>query len=264
MSNDEQASYVEADARIEPDRVVHRVPVTPAEPEHFLIGTAVPEQIAAEPVQPDYAPLRPMERGVPLSEHGLLAPDHVATEPVQPDYAPLRPMERGRPVQQATPAQRNSRPAAARNAGSGSGSSGGAGSGFRVDPEQYRAAVSPMLAASEQVADIYRSLSAYLPSLEAQNPWGNDESGKKFAEGDQGYLKISHSTMTLLKSLPGGLKGIAEGLKQMAESYQNVDENTIAELGGIESTAQLPEAPSLPSAPVHLPITPGMTQSGRH
>ncbi|MFC8722923.1 hypothetical protein [Kitasatospora sp. NPDC057198] len=216
-------------------------------------------------------PVEPFQQA--RTDYAAPTPEHRA----EPAQALLRPMERDEPFAQATPAHvinRPSpahvmnRPAAARNAASGSGSSGGngsgSGSGFRVDPDQYRAAVTPMLAAADQLADVYRSLNAYLPSLEAQDPWGNDESGKKFAEGDLGYVKISHSTMTLLKSLPDGLKNIAEGLKRMADSYQNADENTVAELGGIESTAQMPTSPSLPSTPLHLPITPGMTQSGRH
>ncbi|WP_282203166.1 hypothetical protein [Kitasatospora fiedleri] len=121
-----------------------------------------------------------------------------------------------------------------------------------------------MLAASEQVANVYRSLSAFLPSMEAQNPWGNDESGKKFAEGEKGYLKYSHDTMDVVKGLPDALKGIADGLKAMAESYQNADENVISELDGIDSTVQMPTAPSLPSAPVQPIISTRPIQSGRH
>ncbi|MEV7216246.1 hypothetical protein AB0O31_24545, partial [Kitasatospora cineracea] len=176
---------------------------------------------------------------------------------------PMRTLQRG----EATPdraLRRGEATAAKRNVAAGSGGSGNAGSGFQVNPDQYRAAVSPMLAASEQVASVYRSLSAFLPSLESQNPWGNDESGKKFAEGEKGYLKYSHDTMDVVKGLPEALKGIADGLKAMAESYQNADENVVSDLGGIDSTVQMPTSPSIPSTPVHVPMTPRITQSGRH
>ncbi|MFF4338925.1 hypothetical protein ACFY00_03165 [Kitasatospora sp. NPDC001540] len=218
------------------------------------------QDLPAEPLQPLLADL-PAE---PLQPQrvGLSAP--TPDRPVEPAYAPLRPMERGEPLSRPTAARADKRTAAPRNAASGSGSSGGAGTGFQVDPEQYRAAVSPMLAASEQLADLHRSLSAFLTSMESQNPWGNDESGKKFAEGEKGYLKYSHDTMAVVKGLPGALKNIADGLKAMADSYQNADENIVADLGGIESTAQMPTAPSLPSAPVNPIISTRPIQSGRH
>lgn len=127
-----------------------------------------------------------------------------------------------------------------------------------------------MLAASEQVRSLYTSLSAFLPSLEAQNPWGNDESGKKFAEGEKGYLKYSKDTLDVVKGLPDALKGIADGLKAMAQSYQGADESIAAEFDGMDTGASsLPAAPSLPSTPVnipvHIPVTPrNVIQSGRH
>lgn len=245
MSNDEQAPYVEADARTEPALAAHRMVTEPIQPDRFLVGTAVPENIPLEPMQwaEPAQQVQPREHFVQASK-------------------PLQPQERmGLPLQ---PFEPTARTAASRSTASGSGGSGGAGTGFRVDPEQYRAAVSPMLAASEQVASLYRSLNAFLPPLEAQNPWGNDESGKKFAEGEKGYLQFSHDSMKVIKDLPESLKMIADGLKMMADSYRNADEDVVSELGGIESAAPMPVAPSMPSSPVHLPITPGMTQSGRH
>ncbi|GJF33971.1 hypothetical protein KNE206_66710 [Kitasatospora sp. NE20-6] len=258
MSNDEQAPYVEVDARTEPVLAAHRMVAEPAEPAQRLIGTAVPENVPLERLEPlepmqwavPAQPLLPRERmGLPVQP---LQPFEQAAEPEQ---ARLRPMGLSEP---------QARTAASRTTASGNGGSGGAGTGFQVDPAQYRAAVSPMLAASEQVASIYRSLNAFLPSLEAQNPWGNDESGKKFAEGEKGYLQFSHDSMKVIKDLPGNLKMIADGLKMMADSYRNADEDVVSELGGIESTAPMPVAPSIPPSPLHLPITPGMTQSGRH
>ncbi|MDR3036597.1 MAG: hypothetical protein LBV78_26440 [Kitasatospora sp.] len=276
---------------MEPLQPFQRVQAEPLQP--FERGVPVQE---AEPLQPfqrvQAEPLQPFERGVPAQvaeplqpmEQGVRVRGDAEPErtlhrgvPAQ-EAEPLQPFERGVPAQEAEPMRtlqrgeatpertlrRGETVAAKRNAAAGSGGSGNAGSGFQVDPDQYRAAVSPMLAASEQVASVYRSLSAFLPSMESQNPWGNDESGKKFAEGEKGYLKYSHDTMDVVKGLPEALKGIADGLKAMAESYQNADQNVVSELGDIDSTAQMPTSPSMPSTPVHVPMTPRITQSGRH
>ncbi|MGW4805411.1 WXG100 family type VII secretion target [Kitasatospora sp. NPDC004272] len=248
---------VPASEQASPEMLLPRQGLEQASPEMLLPRERV---LPAEPLLPRQGLEQPVEP-FQQARTDFAAPS--AEHPVEPAYAPLQPMQQGVPLSRATPDQAANR-TAARNAASGSGSSGGAGSGFRVDPDQYRAAVSPLLAAADQLGNAYRSLSAYLPSLEAQDPWGNDESGKKFAEGEHGYVNISHSTMTLFKSLSGGLKDIADGLKQMADRYQNADDDTVAELGGIDSTAPMPDSPSLPSTPPHLMITPGMTQSGRH
>ncbi|WP_345704171.1 hypothetical protein [Kitasatospora paranensis] len=129
--------------------------------------------------------------------------------------------------------------------------------------------MSPVLAASEQVRSLYTSLSAFLTSLEAQKPWGDDESGKKFAEGDKGYLKYSKDTLDVIKGLPEALKGIADGLKAMADGYEGADGTIATEFDGMDTGANpMPAAPSLPSAPVnnpvHIPVTPRIAPSGRH
>ncbi|WP_405009655.1 hypothetical protein [Kitasatospora sp. NBC_01539] len=243
MSNDEQASY-ETEARTEPVHAAH------------LVTESVP--------------LEPMERGIPMQQ----ATADIPVEPLQAGQVferptagiPVEPLQAASVMRRgvaAAPSERTAATVHKRSADGGG--SGNAGSGFQVNPSQYQAAVSPMLAASEQVGNLYRSLSAFLPSLEAQHPWGNDESGKKFAEGDKGYLKYSKDTLEVLKGLPEALKGIADGLKAMAQSYQNADESVIADLNGIdEGQAPMPLAPVMPSSPVHVPMTPRITQSGRH
>ncbi|GLW53607.1 hypothetical protein [Kitasatospora phosalacinea] len=294
MSNDEQARrYVEAETPAEPAFTARLMPEESVAPTPFRVGTAMPDSVPAEPflrateatpVEPfqraaEGVPLQPFQRATPATP---VEPFQRATpvEPLQPfqratEATPVEPFQRaeeatapiqpahvmGRPVQQGVPMTAASpRTADAKKRGD----TGGAGTGFQVDPEQYRAAVSPMLAAYEQVASLSRSLSAFMSSMEAQNPWGNDESGKKFAEGEKGYLQYSHATMTVLKGLPDELKYIADGLKAMAAGYESADEDVTAELDGIESTAPLPTAPSLPSAPVHPIISTRPVQSGRH
>ncbi|MFI5532996.1 hypothetical protein ACIA8O_31110 [Kitasatospora sp. NPDC051853] len=167
------------------------------------------------------------------------------------------------------PVRRDAVQAARRTAVASESGGSGAGQGFQVNPEQYRAAVSPLLAAAEQVRALYAGLSAFLPPAEATNPWGNDDSGKKFAEGDEGYLKFSKDTLEVVKSLPDALKGIAEGMKAMAEGYDGAEEGIVSTLETLDATEiAIPAAPALQDAPVnnpvHIPATARTSQSGRH
>ncbi|MER8186849.1 hypothetical protein [Kitasatospora sp. NPDC094015] len=302
-------SRTEAVGRVEPARPVRLATdgVMPAQPVERLlpaeeitpalrVGTVATDGVPAEPLQQ----ARSMERQAePLQQARLFDPvpaepvlsrtEGVPAEPMlsrtegvpaermrdgiaarsAEDGVPLEPLRRmsaTTPAQQAQPLTATD---AVKRTGTSAGGGGSAGQGFQVHPEQYQAAVSPMLAASEQVRSIYTSLSAFLPSLEAQNPWGNDDSGKKFAEGDKGYLKYSKDTLDVIKGLPDALKGIADGMKAMAEGYEGADEAIADAFNGMDTGANpIPEAPSLPSAPVnnpvHIPVTPRIVQSGRH
>ncbi len=285
MSNDEPAWYeTEATASVEADhrgrlvsdgvqvaqpmeRLIPTEQVTPA----FRVGTvATEESVPVEPLMQarlsESVPFEPLMQAQsdsrPMARHGVA--EMPAEDTVDAKLLPR--MSATLPEQQARP--RTGTEATKRRA-AGDDGGGSAGQGFKVDPEQYQAAVSPMLAASEQVRSLYTSLSAFLPSLEAQNPWGNDESGKKFAEGEKGYLKYSKDTLDVVKGLPDALKGIADGLKAMAQGYQGVDEAIAADFDGTDTGAySTPAPPSLPSAPVnnpvHIPVTPRIVQSGRH
>ncbi|MFJ1751792.1 hypothetical protein [Kitasatospora sp. NPDC088134] len=217
---------------------------------------------AAEPTSPT-EPLQAM-RTRDLAEPLQATRARDLAEPLQATQA----RDLARPLQRTEATRRDAAQPTARTAATkrrADDAAGNAGKGFQVDPAQYQAAVSPMLAASEQVANLYRSLSAFLPAMEAQNPWGNDESGKKFAEGEKGYLKYSKDTLDVLKGLPDALKGIADGLKAMAAGYENADSGVVAELGSIETDAvAMPASPAMSSTPVHVPMTPRITQSGRH
>ncbi|MFJ1791310.1 hypothetical protein [Kitasatospora griseola] len=265
-------------------------PATPVQPfEH-----AESARIAPEAFQRDATvmPVQPFER----AQSDRIAPEafqrDAAVTPVEPFDGELTPrivdrgLRQGQPVSAAEPLHRQSVAApaeqataptaahrtdamagnriSARPAATNRDASGNAGQGFQVDPAQYQAAVSPMLAVSEQVGSLYSALSSYLPALESQNPWGNDESGKQFAEGDKGYLKYSKDTLDVIKGLPAALKAIADGLKSMADGYQGADEGVITELNGVDpGTAPMPASPQL-SNPVPMRITPRISQSGRH
>ncbi|MER5865668.1 hypothetical protein [Kitasatospora sp. NPDC002040] len=116
---------------------------------------------------------------------------------------------------------------------------GDAGTGFRVDPAQYAGAVGPVLSGSDQLGDLTRGLSAYMSGMNARVPWGNDDSGEKFADGEKGYLTYSGKVLEGLGNLPAALKYIADGLKVMAESYDNTEEGLSTGLTSME--AELPE-----------------------
>ncbi|MEV7117317.1 hypothetical protein [Kitasatospora griseola] len=298
MSNDEQAWYTAAEAE-----APVRFRVGTVVPEPFQEAEAAtplrPFERAepATPVQPferDAAatPLQPFER----AQSARIAPEAfqraepaTPVEPFDGGQTPRivdRGLRQGEPASAAgslhrqsvaAPAEQATAPTAAhrteavagnrisaRPAATNRDASGNAGQGFQVDPAQYQAAVSPMLAVSEQVGSLYSALSSYLPALESQNPWGNDESGKQFAEGDKGYLKYSKDTLDVIKGLPAALKAIADGLKSMADGYQGADEGVITELNGVDpGTAPMPASPQL-SNPVPMRITPRISQSGRH
>jgi uncharacterized phage infection (PIP) family protein YhgE len=132
-------------------------------------------------------------------------------------------------------------------------SSSSAGTAFRVDPDQYRAAVSPMAAAADQLAHLATNLAGFLSSMESNAPWGKDESGKHFAEGDKGYRKYSADSQQGLKSLPDGLHFIADGLKAMAEGYRDAEDAANSALDQQDARLQqdqvMPASPNLPGSP---------------
>ncbi|GAA2143573.1 hypothetical protein GCM10009760_30140 [Kitasatospora kazusensis] len=243
------------------------VPATPGMP---LSGAGVEsaQKSSGEPA-PEGVPATP---GMPLSGAGVESAQKSSGEPA-PEGEPATPgtplsgsglsPRIGTQMQPTTPAQS----AAAPGSSSASGSGGGAGQGFQVRPEQYGAAVSPMLAASEAIAALYTSLNSYLPSMESQAPWGKDESGKQFAEGDKGYLKYSADTLKALKGMPDGLKYIADGLKSMAQGYEGADGSTASDLAGQEGQLQSSPPPAY-TPPMHIPISPSITlehmNTGKH
>jgi hypothetical protein len=242
--------------------------LTEPEAEHPLTAARVSGPLLQERLTEPEAehPLTAARVSGPLLQERLTEPEAEHPLTAARVSGPLLQERLTEPAQQAQP--RTAETVAKRRV-AGDDGGGSAGQGFKVDPEQYQAAVSPMLAAYEQVRSLYTSLSAFLPSLEAQNPWGNDESGKKFAEGEKGYLKYSKDTLDVLKGMPDALKGIADGLKAMAQGYQGADEAIAADFDGMDTGASsLPPPPSLSSAPVnnpvHIPVTPRIIQSGRH
>ncbi|MEU2631187.1 hypothetical protein [Kitasatospora sp. NPDC007106] len=187
--------------------------------------------------------LQPTERDLPLAEHGVrLRPDAVEASPTQ--STPLAATARTAPDAQVK--------RLASTTGAAAQSGGSAGSGFEVNPEQYRAAVSPVLAAADQLTQLVTGLSAFLDHTQSTAPWGNDESGKKFAEGEKGYLRYSTDTLKGLKGMPEAVRYVADGLKAMAENYRATEEGTTSVFqGGGTDGVSVPQTGSY-SAPVNV------------
>ncbi|MER8186423.1 hypothetical protein [Kitasatospora sp. NPDC094015] len=150
---------------------------------------------------------------------------------------------------------------------SGASAEGGSGQGFRVNPDQYRAAVPPMLAVSDRIAALHSALSSYLPGMEGNSPWGDDESGKQFAEGEKGYLHYSAQTLKALKGMPDGIRYIADGLKAMADGYDGSEGSATSDFSGDpEGAAVAPPPAYTPTQHIPAPVSMGHhpSTSGKH
>ncbi|MGW2398882.1 hypothetical protein ACWCYY_20240 [Kitasatospora sp. NPDC001664] len=250
---EQELRRTEAVAATEP--VAARVAADAVQPAEPLQARLQPMQMA-EPVQAT-ARLEPMQMAEPVQSTARLEPMQMAeptrvTEPLratdrltplEPTHAtdrlaPLEPMQAAEPLRArvaAQPAEQVKRVAQS------AAPSGGpdAGQGFNVDPEKYRAAAGPVLSASDQLTELTRGLTAYMSGMSARAPWGNDDSGEKFANGEKGYLTYSGKVLEGLGNLPAALKYIADGLKVMAESYDNAEEGLKTGLTSME--AELPE-----------------------
>jgi hypothetical protein len=108
------------------------------------------------------------------------------------------------------------------------------GAGFVAIPEQYRAAAGPVLGVADQLKDLYTGLSAYLSGMHGNSPWGNDDDGKKYADGEDGepgYLGNATDILDGLKLLPEIVEVIGKRLKGMADSYEESEQFSLDGLG---------------------------------
>ncbi|WP_354637919.1 hypothetical protein [Kitasatospora camelliae] len=145
-------------------------------------------------------------------------------------------------------------------------SGGGAGAGFVVIPEQYRAAAGPVLGVADQLAELTTSLGAYMTGMHGNAPWGNDDSGKSFAngeDGEPGYLDNARDILESLKALPGIVETVGNRLKGMADGYENAEESSLSGFGDYDPA--LPAPTSGPLGSVYRDIVSGnTTHPGRH
>ncbi|WP_371493927.1 hypothetical protein OG871_02570 [Kitasatospora sp. NBC_00374] len=232
---DEQAHTepVHATMRESVDTVSATRQTAAAEPVHEALRAtrvdAVPIQEALRPMEATHAvereALRPMEATHAVEREALRPMEGVMRSDSGPGLAASRAAAATAPDDGEAAVKR--RAPAAEQGAQGSGASGGsAGTGFTVDPAQYQAAVAPVLAAADQLSELVTGLTAFLDHTQSTAPWGNDESGKKFAEGEKGYLKYSTETLKGLKGMPDAVRYVADGLKAMAQNYQHAEDAT--------------------------------------
>ncbi|PBC70516.1 hypothetical protein BX265_5056 [Streptomyces sp. TLI_235] len=280
----ESWAAAEPAARLEPMHAAE--PLTRLEPMHAAEPlTRLEPMHAAEPLtrlEPMHAAepltrLEPLQRRDAAEPTELLRPTAMEATPAMSDRlrptameaVPAEPaLTRSTPLAAATareavPASEAQVKRLAPTTGAATQSGGGsAGSGFEVNPDQYRAAVSPVLAAADQLSQLVTGLSAFLDHTQSTAPWGNDESGKKFAEGEKGYLKYSTETLKGLKGMPDAVRYVADGLKAMAENYRAAEEGNSSAFqdgGGAEGVSV--SQPGSYSAPVNV-TSPGATLRG--
>ncbi|MER8187917.1 hypothetical protein [Kitasatospora sp. NPDC094015] len=247
---------------------LQRMQAVQAEPAHLATHDALRATEATPTTTHDA--LRATEASPRLAAQDMLSPTEpahlAARDALRPteatrrtDLAPGTAATRGAAATDPDGAEAAKRRAPAGEQGAPSGSGGSAGTGFKVDPAQYMAAVSPLLAAADQLSQLVTGLTSFLDHTQSTAPWGNDESGKKFAEGEKGYLKYSTETQKGLKGMPDAVRYIADGLKAMAENYQNAEDATTAVFqsdGGGGEPSAAPQVGTY-SAPVHPTIPTG-------
>jgi hypothetical protein len=106
--------------------------------------------------------------------------------------------------------------------------------GFRIVPEQLRAASGPVLGVADDLKELFTSLNAYLSGMHGNSPWGNDDDGKSFADGEDGepgYLANEKDVLEGLEALPKVIEVIGKRLKGMADGYENAEQFSLGGLG---------------------------------
>ncbi|GAA1198569.1 hypothetical protein F4556_005552 [Kitasatospora gansuensis] len=142
---------------------------------------------------------------------------------------------------------------------SASSTSGAAGAGFVAIPEQYRAAAGPVLGVADQLKELYTGLSGYMHGMHGNSPWGNDSSGKGFAngeDGEPGYLDNALDILEALKSLPEVVERIGKNLKGMGDGYDNAEQVSHSGIRQYD--------PALPPPELRTVTAPSTIRPGRH
>ncbi|KRB73653.1 hypothetical protein ASE03_20840 [Kitasatospora sp. Root187] len=87
---------------------------------------------------------------------------------------------------------------------------------------------------ADDLKELYTSLSGYLSGMHGTAPWGNDDDGKTFADGEDGepgYLGNEKDILDGLKLLPEIVERIGKILKGLGDSYDNAEQFSLDGLG---------------------------------
>ena len=93
---------------------------------------------------------------------------------------------------------------------------------LQVTPDELRATSEHLAAVSSQMKGVMSSLMGLLSS--EGEPWGNDETGRDFAEGSNGYLAQKDWVSSSIDAKTQLLDQYADQLKDTADSLQQQDE----------------------------------------
>jgi hypothetical protein len=92
-----------------------------------------------------------------------------------------------------------------------------------VDPAQLKVAALTSESIQQRIQQSLTRLQSTLTS--DGTPWGNDSFGKKFAEGDQGYLVASENLTAGLTQMSSTFGDFAKGQREAADGLTAMDQN---------------------------------------
>ncbi len=90
-----------------------------------------------------------------------------------------------------------------------------------INPDQLRTAASDCDRIHGSIVTALRNLQSAVDAEQA--PWGNDSFGKKFADGDKGYLAVSKNLLDGINDLATTFGTFASGQREAADELNNAD-----------------------------------------
>ncbi|WP_227984310.1 hypothetical protein [Nocardia spumae] len=88
---------------------------------------------------------------------------------------------------------------------------------------------------SRKVREVIDTLNGTLTGIEndaTNQPWGNDKSGKKFADGDKGYKATRKNMIEGGYSMADALHQFGEGERTAADQFRSAEDGARTGLGG--------------------------------
>ncbi|MQY24075.1 WXG100 family type VII secretion target [Nocardia macrotermitis] len=92
---------------------------------------------------------------------------------------------------------------------------------IEINPGQLRTAATDCDNIHSSVLNVLNNLKAATSGT--QTPWGNDSFGKKFAEGDKGYISVSKNLLDGVNDLATTFGAFASGQREAADELTNAD-----------------------------------------
>ncbi|MBY8856539.1 hypothetical protein K7711_08635 [Nocardia sp. CA2R105] len=90
-----------------------------------------------------------------------------------------------------------------------------------INPEQLRTAASDCDRIHSAILTAMKSLQTAVDAKQA--PWGSDSFGKKFADGEKGYVAVSKNLLDGINDLATTFGTFASGQREAADELSNAD-----------------------------------------